>query len=144
MTESIIINDEQIESRNEQWEKNHELILNTYWQLRSQNPMKRPTNSEIARISGLSRVTVIKHMQSLTLTDESMNEHKKYRDDVIYGLALKAQEGDAAAAKLYFEIVYGWTPKTEIKKEIITKNLTLNFNSNIESENKNGNDEVAE
>lgn len=117
--------------RTEVWERNHESIMEAYWKLRSESPLKTPSNTAIAQLSGLSRPTVIKHMREMELSDGA-TQIKKFRDDVLNAVSLKAIQGDVLAAKLYFQLAYGWTEKTEVKNEIISKTLQISFTSDLD------------
>jgi hypothetical protein len=75
-----------------------------------------PTQTQVADICGVTQVTISKHFTKIDLS-EIVQPFKIFGDDILMGLRAKAMKGDAAAAKLYFMLVYDWNEKTEHKVE---------------------------
>ena len=75
-----------------------------------------PTQTQVAEICGVTQVTISKHFTKIDLS-EIVRPFKIFGDDILMGLRVKAMKGDAAAAKLYFMLVYDWNEKTEHKVE---------------------------
>lgn len=73
-----------------------------------------PTQTQIAEICGVTQITVSRHFTKIDLS-EIVKPFKIFGDDILMGLRAKAMKGDAAAAKLYFMLVYDWNEKTEHK-----------------------------
>ena len=73
-----------------------------------------PTQTQVADICGVTQVTVSKHFTKIDLS-EIVRPFKIFGDDILMGLRAKAMKGDAAAAKLYFMLVYDWNEKQEIE-----------------------------
>lgn len=96
------------------WEENHTKIFEAYYKLFKNvaRSGKIPSLSEIANDSGVTRQTIAKHIQNLKLNELSP-KHKLRVDKILNGLSRKAERGDVSAAKLYMQIVWGWTEKTQ-------------------------------
>lgn len=76
-----------------------------------------PTQTQVAEICGVSQITISRHFTKIDLND-LVQPFKIFGDDVLMGLRIKAMKGDAAAAKLYFMLVYDWNDKYELKAEV--------------------------
>ena len=79
-----------------------------------------PTQTQVAEICDVSQITVSRHFTKIDLS-EIVKPFKIFGDDILMGLRVKAMKGDAAAAKLYFMLVYDWSEKQEIKGELKLK-----------------------
>lgn len=73
-----------------------------------------PTQTQVAKICGVTQVTVSKHFTKIDL-NELVQPFKIFGDDILMGLRYKASKGDAQAAKLFFMLVYDWSEKMEHK-----------------------------
>ena len=94
---------------NKTWEQNHQLIQDVYLQLLKKH-QKIPTIQKIADESKLSYRTTQKHLKELKLSD--ITPKAKIRaENVLMGITKKAELGDPSAAKLYFQLIFGWTEK---------------------------------
>ena len=100
------------EKRKSTWEKNHLIIQDAYVTL-FKSLKKPPSNPQIAKECGLSIPTVQKHFKDLKL-DSITPQLKARANRVLHGLANKAEKGDASSAKLFFQLVFGWSEKTGI------------------------------
>ena len=90
-----------------------ELIKNAYLEMiKERNRM--PTQTEVADRCHLARQTVNVHLNKINLK-ETTQPFKVFGNHVLMGLAKKAMNGDAQAAKLFFMLVYEWSEKTDIK-----------------------------
>lgn len=70
---------------------------------------KMPSMIELSASTGISRQTISKHLDDLSLT----NSIKKYRlmsDKVMDSLLQACDQGNAQAVKLYYQLVWGWKP----------------------------------
>lgn len=68
-----------------------------------------PSQHEIASDCGLSRTTIQRHVKKTGITDFAPN-FKLRAERVLHGITNSAEEGNVAAARLYFELVFGWNP----------------------------------
>lgn len=68
---------------------------------------KMPSMVEISASTGISRQTISKHLDDLSLS----NNIKKYRlmsDQVMDSMIKACDQGNAQAMKLYYQLVWGW------------------------------------
>ena len=101
---------------NKHYYATHAAIKTTYVRiLKEQHRM--PTQKEVAEILGLTTVTLSAHMRSVTLS-EIVDPFKFFGSDVLVGLQERAEGGDAAAARLFFMLVFDWSEKHEIKAKV--------------------------
>lgn len=103
------------------WDVNHVLIQDAFVLLFSKLS-RQPTQKQISKESGLSQTTVQKHFKELKL--ESITPFLKIRGDKILNkMAAEGEDGNVAAAKLFLQVVFGWSEKTgiNISGEIKTK-----------------------
>ena len=100
------------EQRKSTWEKNHIIIQNAFVDLYKKLG-KPPTNPQIAEECQLSVPTVQKHFKDLKL-DNITPQLKARATRVLHGIANKGEKGDASCAKLFFQLVFGWSEKTGI------------------------------
>jgi hypothetical protein len=82
-----------------------------------------PSQTQVAKICDVTQATISKHFTKINL-DELVKPFKIFGDDILMGLRAKAMKGDAAAAKLYFMLVYDWQEKTEHK---LTGDIKLDY-----------------
>ena len=70
---------------------------------------KMPSMVELSTSTGISRQTISKHLDDLSLN----NSIKKYRlmsDQVMDSMLRACDQGNAQAMKLYYQLVWGWKP----------------------------------
>lgn len=79
-----------------------------------------PSQTQVAKICDVTQATISKHFTKIDLSG-IVKPFKIFGDDILMGLRGKAMKGDAAAAKLYFMLVYDWSEKQEIKGELKLK-----------------------
>lgn len=120
--------------RNENWVINHEKIKKAYLEFWEENDC-RPTATEIAKITGVSKPTAGEHIRELQLNDVALAE-RKYSNDVLKGIRTKAMSGDAPAAKLWLQVVNEWAEKKEIKHNITKQTLSISFTDPIPEKKK--------
>jgi len=92
---------------NETWEANHSLIINAMIQIIRQEE-RMPTKSEIARLTGLSRPTVIKHLKEFKTNAlaETQTEMLHAMGSKVVATVLQiATTGDMKAAHLALEMM---------------------------------------
>ena len=78
---------------------------------------RMPSQGEIAKIVGVSRVTVNKHLNSIDLS-KLVQPYRLFGNEVLTGLMKKASAGDTQAAKLFFMLIYDWSEKQQIEHKI--------------------------
>jgi hypothetical protein len=92
-------------SRNEIWERNHYCILNVIsWQTIQQRQI--PSVKDIADETGLSRVTVIKHLKQYYESEtfkEKENAFKFLREKLLTKIYSYAYDGNMRAAKIFMD-----------------------------------------
>jgi hypothetical protein len=92
-------------SRNEIWERNHYCILNVIsWQTIQHRQI--PTVKDIAEETGLSRVTVLKHLKEYYESDtfkEKQNAFKFLREKLLAKIYSFAYDGNMRAAKIFID-----------------------------------------
>ena len=75
---------------------------------------RMPSQGEVAKIVGVSRVTVNKHLNSIDLS-KLVQPYRLFGNEVLTGLMKKASGGDTQAAKLFFMLIYDWSEKQEVE-----------------------------
>lgn len=102
--------------RNEAYRANDALIRAEYTRaLRETHFM--PTQAEVAKACGVTEKTVNTHLHAVNL-NEIIPPFKVFGTDILRGLAEKAEAGDAAAARLFFFLVFDKVERKEIKAEV--------------------------
>lgn len=95
---------------------NRELIKAEYLRI-LKTERRMPSQLEVGKNIGLTQTTISMHLNSIDIT-ELVDPFKFYGDSVLMGLMERAQGGDGPAAKLFFNIVYDWAEKREIKADV--------------------------
>jgi hypothetical protein len=100
-------------SRRFDWNRSHQMIEKTILDYLRDNKTL-PTHTEIARITGLNRRSVIRHMNEMTLQN-MMPSYKSMTPAVMNGLLARARSGAPQAVKIWLQVVDGFkeTYKTE-------------------------------
>ena len=110
-------------SRNEIWERNHWCILNVIsWQTIHERGI--PTIKSIAEETGLSRVTVAKHLKEYYDSDtykEKENAYKFLREKLLTRIYSYAYDGNMKAAKIFMDAT------TDSKSHLTINNQENNF-----------------
>ena len=88
--------------------------------------MKAPKVTDLARITGLSRPTIYKHLQKMQLTEIS-NKFKVRAMTILEGIAKKAEDGDVPAAKLMLQLAFNWNEKKILDVTSTNKSLKVVF-----------------
>ena len=101
--------------RRKDWQENHALIFNAYMKILAeaadQKRAKRPSVSEVARESGFSRNTVLKHFRQIDF--QACCDHAKvFLPQVITNLGVRAMK-NRGDAELFLNLVTEWS-KSEI------------------------------
>lgn len=97
------------------WEDNHEIIREAYVSILKRKRGGRPKSSEIVKETGLSRATVLRHLQTLDVSlflKPECNSFKILSDDVILSIFRSAIKGNVAAQKLWLQVIEGWSEHT--------------------------------
>jgi len=76
---------------------------------------RRPTVKELCKASGLSSKTIISHLETIDINGVVDPSFKILSDDVILAVYRSAMKGNPTSAKLWFQLVHGWSEKTETK-----------------------------
>jgi len=107
------------------WKANHLKIIDAYTDHVESN-MKAPKVTDLARITGLSRPTIYKHLQKMQLTEIS-NKFKVRAMTILEGIAKKAEDGDVPAAKLMLQLAFNWNEKKILDVTSTNKSLKVVF-----------------
>lgn len=107
MDEQEMTTDETPDIKNDVWENNHLMIAEAMSDFMRDNE-RMPTKSELAKITGLCRLTVYRHLKDYTSLPEVKHQQSEMR--VLYSKLLArvftfAMNGDVRAAKLYIDTV---------------------------------------
>jgi len=94
------------------WERNHELIRNAYVDAIKELERK-PTISHISRVVGMTWHVVAAHLDSIE-NDLSKHPLRVLTEDMILAVAKAARKGNPQSQKLWFQIMEGWTEKTNL------------------------------
>lgn len=95
------------------YEINHAAIGDAFQSLVRQLKRK-PTTAELATATGLTEETVRQHLKKLKFRP-SKSSIRVLTDSVLLGLANRAMKGDPAAAKLYMQLLEGWSERDTAK-----------------------------
>ena len=101
------------EERSKRYEETNGKIREAFLQLLNETG-RAPTISEIAQRVELSRATCQEHVRGLSYKATA----QKYRiltDDVVDAIRKAATLGDMRAAKLWFQVVEGWSESLNLK-----------------------------
>ena len=105
--------------KNIDWEVNHVIILEAFQEY-MKNHEKRPTNQKLADLTGLHKNTIINHLRELgkvPMGDRFASLRLK-TGDVLDACAKHGEDGGqggAAYAKLYLQVMEGFSEKKEIE-----------------------------
>ena len=112
------------------YQQTEEMIKKAYMSVIKEKK-RMPSQGEVAKIVGVSRVTVNKHLNSIDLS-KLVQPYRLFGNEVLTGLMKKASEGDTQAAKLFFMLIYDWSEKTEQK---IDTELKITVESKLPDKN---------
>ena len=98
--------------RNVTYRANHAAIRDAYLDMLREKGRK-PTLEEIASASNLSIQTVHKHLKELEFVPRQ-HELRILTDDVIIAVYQGAVKGNGALARLWFELMEGWSPQLRL------------------------------
>ncbi|MDO3640930.1 hypothetical protein [Mucilaginibacter sp. L3T2-6] len=119
-------------SKNQFWEHNHHLISEAISRLMRQYGYM-PSNNAIARETGLSRPTIVKHLKEYKTSPEFAAETERFRfmtPKLLAAVYKRGCEGDMRAAKLYFEMT-GSLIKQRAGNIVNSQNNFLQINNTI-------------
>ena len=97
---------------------------------------RMPSQGEVAKIVGVTRKTVNKHLNSIDLS-KLVQPYRLFGNEVLTGLMKKASAGDTQAAKLFFMLIYDWNEKQEIEHKGEIKTVIEVRYENGEGDTKN-------
>lgn len=78
---------------------------------------RMPTMNEVATNCKLNNKTISRYLNSIDLS-ELTAPFRVFGEDVINSLKNKALEGDFQSARLFFQIIFAWSEKHEIKADV--------------------------
>jgi len=98
------------------WDENHKLITETYMKL-SKKKSKRPSLAEVSKVTGFSIRTIHLHLKELAEMsfEERFRDLKLMSDSLLISMHKYGATGRASCAKLFFQMVDGFTEKTDHK-----------------------------
>jgi predicted transcriptional regulator len=101
---------------NRQYLENDALIKAAYMKvLKEQKRM--PTLAEAGELCGITSETVRLHLKAIDIND-LIEPFRLMGSNVLQGLTEKAEAGDAAAARLFFFLIFDKVERKEIKADI--------------------------
>jgi len=104
--------------RNKTWTENHLAIKNAYLDLVKENK-KAPTIREVAAKSGLSNLTIQRHINELKF-EPSMMVERVLTKEVVLSLFQATQKKSVRAIEAWFRVIEGHSDKIEVKHQVIT------------------------
>ena len=111
--------------------KNDAIIQAEYMKV-VKNENRMPSQVEISKACKLSPQTINAHLNNIDLK-ELVQPFKLFGSSVLKGLKDKAEEGDSAAARLYFFLVFDKVERKEVKAEV---KADVKVKSNVEVKHK--------
>lgn len=103
------------EERNITWQGNHIAIREAFIRV-LQEKKRAPQITELCRETGLSDVTIKKHISTLDLP-KFTDKARVLTEDIIMAIFRSATMGNTASQKLWMQIVENWTEKSEMKHD---------------------------
>jgi hypothetical protein len=107
------------DTRHDLWELNHFLILKAIDNL-TRECNRFPTKQELGKDTGLSRVTITKHLKEYYKSEkyaERQDEYLVMRENVLARLYKYASNGDTKAAKIFLDTTSIIEQKPKIQKQ---------------------------
>jgi hypothetical protein len=101
---------------NSRYFENDALIKIAYMKVLDEQK-RMPTLIEVGKMCSLSSETVRQHLNAINL-DEIIEPFNLLGSNVLQGLSERAKAGDAAAARLFFFLVFDKVERKEIKADI--------------------------
>jgi hypothetical protein len=96
------------------WERNHIKLTHAYLDIVKETKTV-PTLKELKEKTGISFNIISKHLREMDLDRlTTASSHKLLANNIIMGLASKGASGDPFAAKLYFQIMFGFSEKSAV------------------------------
>ena len=117
----------ELEEKSIIWEDNHAAITRAYSDVLHQYE-RRPTKTELAKMTGLHRNTVAKHMHWMALEDtlqEAMSELKFITPKITAVLEQRCLMGDMKAIRLVYELT-GQLKKDKGGNTVNAQNVQIN------------------
>ena len=105
------------------WHKNHDKITKVYTRL-SKKMLRLPSLRQIAAEADVNLKTAKRHIDAMLLEDITAAA-KLSSPNILFAIIKKAEEGDVYAARLYFQLVFGWSEK------LIGENINTNLNIDL-------------
>lgn len=116
--------------KNITWENNQQIISEAYFELIKENN-RPPTLGAIAKKTGISRQTVCEHIKTINVdTLSTKTPHRLLAERVIMQLA---KNGDAASAKLLFQLLLGYNEKSSVDITDETNRIQMQINLTAEN-----------
>jgi len=114
----------ELEKKND-FKLNHLKIIDEYTNFVEEN-QKAPTITKLSELTNLTRPTIYKHMKHMQLNEIS-NKYKIRAFTVLEGLAKKAEEGDPAAVKLFFQLAFNFNEKKIMDVQTTNRSIKVVF-----------------
>ena len=104
--------------RRKDWIENQNRLEEAYGRYIKENEGRSPSLVKLAEITGISREKVSKHLKELDLSSVIGNSAARFAANAVFtGLAKKGAAGDANAAKLFFQVGYGYKESHDITSD---------------------------
>ena len=100
---------------NKLYYENRERIKGEYARILKSGRM--PSMVEVADNCRITRRTVSRHLNDIDLSDLT-SPFRLFGEDVLNSLRESALEGNSQAAKIFYQIVFSWSEKHEIKADV--------------------------
>lgn len=107
-----------VKKRNTTWTRNQIAIQESYLTLAAKL-QRAPTIAEVVKESGLSHVTVEKHIQAIVFEPTKTLE-RIFTPNVTKALLEAAEDKNIKAIELWYKIFENWREKVEVKHDVIT------------------------
>lgn len=110
------------------YEFNHELISNSFFKLMIKNKRK-PTYRMIEKDTELNYNTIVNHMKTLVFKPME-SRFRVLTDKVNMALFARAMKGNAAAIKLWYQLMEGFAEK----RDVTVTDKGMEFGAEVDSE----------
>jgi len=95
------------------WERTHFTIQETYLKIFKETGIV-PSMRKVSEVSGVSLASIYRHYREMRIED--ITEYHKIRADrILFALASAGEKGNERAAKLYFQLVWGYREEIGVR-----------------------------
>lgn len=96
------------------WERNHALLTKAYLE-HIKEYKTTPTLKQLNEKTGISLPKISAHLKELDIDRLTIGSpHRLIGDIILMGLGANGAQGDSAAAKLFFQLVFGFSEKASV------------------------------